>query len=60
VTTDLPAMLARPAQRALDEVAGAALGLGPREVAARRDLLARVEGRLAHAAEVRRAIAAAS
>jgi hypothetical protein len=60
VTTDLGAMLDRPAQRELDRLAGRALGLGEREVlAGRRDLLARVAARLAHAAEVRRAVAAA-
>ncbi len=61
VTTDLRAMLDRPAQRELDRLAGRALGLAGREVlAGRRELLARVAARLAHAAEVRRAVAAAS
>ncbi len=55
VTTDLPAMLARPAQRALDLLVGAALGLTAREVEARRAaLLERVEARLAHGAATRR------
>ncbi|GEJ56731.1 type VI secretion system protein [Anaeromyxobacter diazotrophicus] len=59
VTTDLRAMLARPAQRELDGLVGDALGLAPREVeAGRRELLARVEARLAHAAQVRAAVAA--
>lgn len=59
VTTDLRAMLDRPAQRELDRLAGRALGLSQRQVgAARRELVARVEARLAHAAEVRRAVAA--
>ncbi len=54
VTTDLAAMLARPAQRELDLLAGRALGMGPRAVeAARREMLARVEARLEHAARVR-------
>lgn len=61
VTTDLRAMLDRPAQGELDRLAGRALGLAPREVqAARRELVARVEARLAHAAEVRRAVAEVS
>lgn len=55
VTTDLRAMLARPAQRELDLLVGRALGLSPREVeAARAALLDRVAARLAHAAAVRR------
>jgi hypothetical protein len=54
VTTDLPAMLARPAQRALDLLVGEALGLGRGEVERqRRELLARVADRLEHAAAVR-------
>ena len=60
VTTDLAAMLARPAQHELDLVAGRALGLSPGEVErSRRDLLSRVEARLGRAARVREALAAA-
>jgi hypothetical protein len=56
VTTDLAAMLARPAQRALDRVVGEAMGLPAREVAeGRRALLERVADRLAHAASIRAA-----
>jgi methylase of polypeptide subunit release factors len=56
VTTDLAAALARPAQRLLDLLAGAAMGLSAREVEERRRaLLERVEDRLAHAAAIRRA-----
>ncbi|HYD41342.1 MAG TPA: N-6 DNA methylase [Anaeromyxobacter sp.] len=56
VTTDLAAMLARPAQRALDEAVGAAMGLSARAVEAqRRALRERVEDRLAHAAAIRSA-----
>jgi methylase of polypeptide subunit release factors len=56
VTTDLAAMLARPAQRALDELVGAAMGLTQREVEERRRALReRVEDRLAHAAAIRSA-----
>jgi len=59
ITTDLAAMLARPAQRELDAVVGDALGLAPREVeAGRRELAHRVEARLAHAEQVRAAVAA--
>jgi len=59
VTTDLAAMLARPAQRALDALVGEALGLGRGEVErSRRELLARVQARLEHAAAVRRLAAA--
>ena len=55
VTTDLAAMLERPAQRALDLLVGRALGLGARAVeGSRRALLERVEGRLRHAGAVRR------
>jgi hypothetical protein len=55
VTTDLPAMLARPAQRELDLVAGRLLGLSPAEVERRRRaMIDRVEARLAHAAATRR------
>ncbi|HYQ81161.1 MAG TPA: N-6 DNA methylase [Anaeromyxobacteraceae bacterium] len=58
VSTDLAAMLDRPAQRELDRLAGRALGLAERSTeAARRELLARVEARLAHAEQVRRAVA---
>jgi hypothetical protein len=54
VTTDLGAMLARPAQRALDHAVGEALGLSPaRAEATRAALLERVTGRLAHAAATR-------
>jgi SAM-dependent methyltransferase len=57
VTTDLGAMLARPAQRALDLAAGALLGLSRTAVeAARRELAARVAERLARAERVREAI----
>ena len=59
VTTDVAAMLARPAQRELDALVGEALGLGARAVqASRRELSARVAARLAHAAQVRAALAA--
>jgi hypothetical protein len=55
VTTDLAAMLARPAQRALDLLVGQALGLTARQVEAGRDaLLDRVESRLAHGAATRK------
>jgi hypothetical protein len=55
VTTDLAAMLARPAQRALDLLVGRGLGLTPGEVeATRAALLARLAARLTHAAAVRR------
>jgi hypothetical protein len=55
VTTDLAAMLARPAQRSLDLLVGRALGLTAREVeASRAALLDRVEARLAHGAATRR------
>jgi hypothetical protein len=54
VTTDLAAMLDRPAQRELDLLAGRALGLGPRAVArARKALVERVQRRLARAAAIR-------
>lgn len=60
VSTDLAAMLARPAQRELDALVGDALGLTPRAVeAGRRELQERVAARLAHAAQVRAAVAAA-
>ncbi len=59
VTTDLEAMLARPAQLALDLLVGAALGLDAGEVARRRQaLLDRVAGRLHHGAAVRARVAA--
>jgi hypothetical protein len=58
VTTDLAAMLDRPAQRELDGLAGRALGLSPAEVQrARRGMLERVRSRLEHAARVRAAVA---
>jgi hypothetical protein len=54
VSTDLAAMLARPAQRALDEAVGGALGLPAREVErGRRALLVRLAERLERAAEIR-------
>jgi hypothetical protein len=54
VSTELAAMLARPAQRELDRLCGEALGLPPRAVErARRALLERVERRLARAAAIR-------
>jgi len=54
VTTDLAAMLDRPAQRALDAAVGRALGLGARALAAqRRALLGRLADRLAKAADIR-------
>lgn len=54
VTTDLAAMLDRPAQRELDALCGRALGLSPREVErGRRALIARVERRLERAAAIR-------
>lgn len=60
VTTDVAAMLARPAQRELDALVGEALGLDARAVeASRRELAERVASRLAHAAQVRQALAAA-
>jgi hypothetical protein len=57
VTTDLRAMLERPAQRELDLAVGRALGLSRGDVArARAALVDRVEARLAHGAAVRAAI----
>jgi hypothetical protein len=54
VTTDLAAMLDRPAQRELDLVVGRALGLAPGAVSrAREALRERVEARLAHGEAVR-------
>jgi SAM-dependent methyltransferase len=61
VTTDLAAMLARPAQRELDLLVGGAMGLSPRQVARRRAaLLARVAARLDHGAAVRARVASGS
>jgi hypothetical protein len=58
VTTDLAAMLDRPAQRELDLMVGGALALTPAAVErARRALLARVAARLEHAGAVRRRLA---
>ncbi len=58
VTTDLASMLARPAQRELDLLAGRALGMSPRAVeGTRREMLARVEERLEHAARTRAPLA---
>ena len=60
VTTDLAAMLDRPAQRELDLAAGAALGMSGAAVEReRRELLRRSAERLARAAQVRKAIARA-
>jgi hypothetical protein len=57
VTTDLPVMLDRAAQRELDLLAGSALGLPAREVARqRRALVERVRDRLVRAGRVREAI----
>lgn len=57
VTTELAAMLARPAQRELDLVVGHALGLSRGEVARTRSaLLDRVAARSAHGAAVKQAI----
>jgi SAM-dependent methyltransferase len=54
VTTDLVAMLGRPAQRELDLLCGSALGLTPRGVErTRRALVERIERRLARAAAIR-------
>jgi SAM-dependent methyltransferase len=61
VTTDLAAVLARPAQRELDLLVGGLLGLGRGAVErSRRALLARVEARLAHGAAVRAALPGAA
>jgi SAM-dependent methyltransferase len=58
VTTDVDAMLARPAQRELDLLAGRALGLTAAAVErARRTLAERIADRLAHAAAVRERLA---
>jgi SAM-dependent methyltransferase len=57
VTTDLAAVLDRPAQRELDLAVGRALGIAESGVRrARRTLLARVEARLAHAGTIRDAL----
>ncbi|MCX5732034.1 MAG: type VI secretion system protein, partial [Deltaproteobacteria bacterium] len=57
VTTDLAAMLDRPAQRELDRLAGKALGMSARAVEReRRDLVNLSAERLARAAQVREAI----
>jgi SAM-dependent methyltransferase len=59
VTTDLAAMLARPAQRELDLLVGGAMGLTAAEVERRRSALrARVASRLQHGAAVRARVAA--
>ncbi|MGC4000570.1 MAG: N-6 DNA methylase [Anaeromyxobacter sp.] len=55
VTTDLGAMLARPAQRELDQLVTSALGLPRAEAEGRRHaLLERVAARLAHAESITR------
>ncbi len=60
VSSDLPAMLGRPAQRELDRAAGSALGMSPAAVERdRQELLRRSAERLARAAQVRAAIAGA-
>jgi SAM-dependent methyltransferase len=57
VTTDLAAMLDRPAQRELDRLAGKALGMSAKTVERdRRDLVILSAERLARAAQVREAI----
>ncbi len=57
VTTDLAAMLDRPAQRELDRLAGSALGMSAAAVARdRRDLLRLSAERLSRAARVRESI----
>ena len=61
VTTDVTAMLERPAQRELDELVGRALGFTRGELAtARREMSERVASRLEHAAQVRAAVARAA
>ncbi len=61
VTTDLEAMLKRPAQLALDLAVGEALGLGPPAVHQRRaELLELVLRRIARGTKVRSAIAASA
>jgi hypothetical protein len=58
VTTDLAAMLDRPAQRELDLAAGSSLGMSRAAVERdRRELLRRSAERLERAAQVRQAIA---
>ncbi len=58
VTTDLGAMLDRPAQRALDAAVGRAMGLGARALSGqRRALLDRLAARLAKAAHIRQRVA---
>ena len=60
VTTDLGAMLERPAQRELDLLVGALLGLDRDAVdAERRELVDRLAGRLDRARQVRRAMVGA-
>jgi SAM-dependent methyltransferase len=57
ISTDLRAMLARPAQQELDRLAGQALGLSAGAVdEARQELQERIEARLEHAAQVRAAL----
>ena len=59
VTTSVEAMLARPAQRELDLLAGRALGISPAEVErGRRALADRIAARLAHGTAVRAALRA--
>jgi hypothetical protein len=59
VTTDLAAMLLRPAQRELDRLAGSALGMSATAVERdRKDLIRLSAERLARAAQVRAAIVA--
>ncbi len=59
VTTDLEAMLERPAQRQLDRLVGGAMGLDEREVERRRvALVARIADRAGHGAAVRARVAA--
>jgi len=61
VTTDVTAMLERPAQRELDELVGRALGFTRGDLAtARREMSERVASRLEHAAQVRAAVARAA
>ena len=60
VTTDVAAMLERPAQQELDAIVGRALGLTRAAIAtARREMVERVASRLEHAAQVRAAVARA-
>ena len=61
VTTDVPAMLARPAHEELDRLVSHALGLPAADLAAgRREMVQRVAARLEHAAQVRAAVARAA